>query len=250
MYELILNIIARVRRFVQGGSRGAMEPAFGVTTNPVRNKLNLEIDIGGFDTAKLIRAGIRFKGIRFLGHIVAPLPERSRPVQSDPSSHAKVSIRWNPSDTSSIYVWNHAGCPNPYRVNVPIAHELAGQHLSFTHHASAGYFAKTRDLAFTEEELSETIGRLRQHREKVVDHPPVRGCRQSSSDADPRGGPLDNTISDNMVGTEIMAVPSDASRNSLRGRRPSRAATAKRIGATVIETTNVCKPPLRDANGK
>jgi putative transposase len=231
MHKFLRDIIARLRRCVQGGLRDTTGPAFGDTANPIRDQIDHEIDLGRFNTAVLTRVGILFGGIQFHSQAITDmlLNELSR-FDTKSNARVKVFIKWDPFDASAISVWNRAGRPHPRWVTIPIADAVVGRRLSFTHHAAVREFAKAHDLACsTEEERSEARERLRQHWKKLADRPPVRENRQAPRDVDPWDGPLHSdvrfTFDDPLAWIE--EAPFVADERSPRGRKPSKAAIAK-----------------------
>jgi putative transposase len=75
--------------------------------------------------------------------------KRSQDPRTFGQSRARVVVKCNPADASSIGVWNHGGEPNPYWVTMPNADPEFLKGLSFWHHDRIQEFAKAKDLEFS-----------------------------------------------------------------------------------------------------
>jgi hypothetical protein len=142
---------------------------------------------------------------------------------------AKVTINWDPSDASSIYVWNSTARPQPQWVTVAAAGAAAGQHLSFARHTAVREFAKAQNLDFsTEEERLEAHCRLQQHWEMLAGQKPLRESRQATrGHASPLGQSANAAGNEPPGTTEFAPEPFNASNKPPKGRRPSKASLAK-----------------------
>jgi putative transposase len=145
--------------------------------------------LGRVDTATISNAGIKFKNMRWhdesvtttlLNDLVRYEAKRSQNPNTYGQSRARVIIKWNPADASSISVWNRGGEPRPYWITMPNAAPDFQQGLSFWHHERIREFAKAKDLEFsTEDQRWEAHNRLRNHWERLAGQMPMRESRQA-----------------------------------------------------------------------
>jgi hypothetical protein len=142
---------------------------------------------------------------------------------------AKVTIKWDPSDASSIYVWNSTARPQPQWVTVAAAGAAAGQRLSFARHAAVREFAKAHDLNFsTDEQRSEAYHQMRRHWEMLAGQTPLRESRQATrGHASPLGQSTNAAGNEPPGTTEFAPEPSNAGNRPPKGLRPSKASLAK-----------------------
>jgi len=220
--------------------------------------------LGRVDTATISGAGIKFKNMRWhdenvtsllLNDLVRYEKKRSQDPRTFGQSRAKVIVKWNPADASSISVWNRGGEPKPYWVTMPNADPEFLKGLSFWHHDRLREFAEAKDLEFsTEEQRWDAYNRLRRHWEKLAGEMPMRNSRQARRGLAWHLGQFDDTTTnelpeitiDDIKDVEVEAstaglnrvepegVPDqlaaellDRDQQPPKGRTPSRATVAK-----------------------
>jgi putative transposase len=155
----------------------------------IKDVAALDHVLGRVDTATISGAGIKFKNMRWhdeavttmlLNDLVRFENKRSQSQLTYGQARARVVVKWNPADTSSISVWNRGGEPHPYWVTMPNADPEFLKGLSFWHHDRLREFAKAKDLEFsTEEQRWDAYNRLRNHWEKLAGQMPMRESRQA-----------------------------------------------------------------------
>ena len=168
MRNFIRNIIDRLRDFIRADAHDTTEPAVNDSTRPIPDEVDFDVDRSRSSIVVLTRSGIRFKGLRYNSPAVAEMLVRMRS-----GDRVKVRIK-DPSDASSIFVWDSSDRPTPRWITVGIAD--APTKLSF---ARLRDFARKQELAFsTEAERSEALERLKQHWKKLAEQLPIGESRQ------------------------------------------------------------------------
>jgi len=142
--------------------------------------------LGRVHVATISGAGIKFQNMRWhdegvtsllLNDLVRYEKKRSQDTRTFGQARARVVVKWNPADASSISVWNRGGEP-PHWVKMPNADPEFIRGLSFWHHERILEFAKEKDLAFsTEEERWDAFNLLRGHWESLAAEMPMRKSR-------------------------------------------------------------------------
>lgn len=145
--------------------------------------------LGRVDTATISGNGIKFRNMRWhdesltsllLNDLVRYETKRSQDPRTFGQSRARVIVKWNPADASSISVWNRGGEPNPYWVTMPNVKAEALKGLTFWHLDRIREFAEEQDLEFSpEEDRWEAFNRLRNHWETLAGQMPMRETRQA-----------------------------------------------------------------------
>lgn len=249
MQNFIWNIIDRLRSFIYGDTRNRTigESVVDNTISVIEERAP-EIVPGSFDTVALTPAGILFKGIRYDSPAL-----REMLLYRGSGDRARVMIK-DPSDASSIYVWNGTARPQPQWVTVAAAGVAAGQRLSFAHHAAVREFAKAQNLDFsTEEQRLEAHCLLRQHWEMLAGQKPSRESRQATRGHASPAGQSANAAGNEPPGTtEFAPDPVGTDNKPPKGRRPSKAAVAKgqRAKARKKGEDATTKPRLPDTESK
>lgn len=155
----------------------------------IKDVATLDHVLGRVATATISGAGIKFRNMRWhdetvtsllLNDLVRLAKKRSQDPRTFGQSRARVIVKWNPDDASSISVWNLGGEPNPYWVTLPNADPEFLNGLSFWHHDRIREFATAKDLEFsTEEQRHDARNRLRRHWETLAGQMPMRQSRQA-----------------------------------------------------------------------
>jgi Mu transposase, C-terminal len=173
MRDFIGNIIDRLRGFIYGKNSRDDRRAGRRRHDPGPRERAPGIVPGRFDTVALTPAGILFKGNRYESPALGEMLFDSRS-----GNRTTATIKWDPWDVSSIYVWNSTARPQPQWVTVAAAGAAAGPRLSFAHHAAVREFAKAQNLNFsTDEQRSEAHHQLRRHWEMLAGQKPLREIR-------------------------------------------------------------------------
>jgi putative transposase len=112
--------------------------------------------LGRVDTATLKTSGITFRNMQFHEHTLTEMllddlikheAKRSQSDKTFSSGTAKVKIKWDPIDASSIEVWNHGGTPKPHYVTLRnVDDKFKG--LSFWHVEKIREFCEQENLNF------------------------------------------------------------------------------------------------------
>ncbi|MHC2275350.1 hypothetical protein ACVME8_001961 [Bradyrhizobium diazoefficiens] len=115
MRNFITNVIERLRGLNGGGNRAdaAATPLADATT--VLEEHAPAIAPERFDSAVMASDGILFRGVRYQSAELAEVQSRMKP-----GATMKVMIK-DPSDTSSILVWDGGARPAPRWISVPAA---------------------------------------------------------------------------------------------------------------------------------
>ncbi|MCA1411710.1 Mu transposase C-terminal domain-containing protein [Bradyrhizobium sp. NBAIM20] len=225
MRNFIRNIINGLRGFIRNEAREtAQEPVAGETI-PALDEPVPAIVPAGSHLATLTPAGILFKGIRYYNSALANMLAGTK-------ARMRVEARIkDPSDASSIFVWDDTARPAPRWITVPAVDIPA---MSFAEHARLRDFARNKDLAFiTEADRAKARELLREHWEKLAGGMPMRGSRQVRRDAD-----------DDIVKVEL--DQGDAAEPSPRERKQSKAAIAKTTRTKRLKTAEAkTKAPTR-----
>jgi hypothetical protein len=207
MRNFIRNIIDRLRGFIRADAHDTTEPTVNDSTHPIPDEADFDVDHSRSSIVVLTPSGIRFKGLRYNSPAVAEMLLRMKS-----GDRVKVRIK-DPSDASSIFVWDSSARPTPRWITVGIAD--APTKLSFAQHARLRDFARKQELAFSmEAERSEALERLKQHWKKLAEQPPIGESRQQLRAVD-----LSNPTEDEAAIADILKRP--------RGRRPSKPAIYK-----------------------
>ncbi|WLA64921.1 Mu transposase C-terminal domain-containing protein [Bradyrhizobium diazoefficiens] len=249
MFNFIRNIIDRLHGFIRSDARDATEPTAEGVVHSVPDETDVDGDLGRFDSAALTSSGIRFHGIRYHSAELAQMLLSMKPG----GDHVKVRIK-DPSDASSIFVWNSTARPTARWITVGSADGPIK--LSFAQHAVLRNFARTEQCAFsTDAERSEALERLAKHWENLADQPLIRENRLAQHVADPCDGPSDDAHAgydsdlraDALSGIEV--APLVVRNNQPRGRKPSKPAIAKakrtkarKIAEATAKTTRRVSP--------
>jgi putative transposase len=120
----------------------------------VRDIAALDDICGAVHDAVLTRRGIRFKNMTFhdepvTTYLLQQLVEyESKRAQSDKpfsSARARIKIKYNPVEASSVSVWNRAGTP-PHYITLRNADADYASGLSYWHHRQVRAYAKREGL--------------------------------------------------------------------------------------------------------
>ncbi|UFW48190.1 MULTISPECIES: DDE-type integrase/transposase/recombinase [Bradyrhizobium] len=230
----------------------------------IKDVAALDHVLGAVHTASISGNGIKFKNMRWHDEAVTSLllndlvrfeKKRSQDPRTFGQSRARVVVKFNPADASSISVWNRGGEPRPYWVRMPNVNAEALKGLTFWHLDRIREFAKERDLEFSpEDDRWDAANRLRNHWETLAGQMPMRQSRQARRglafelgqfDDTTVNEPIDITIDDikdveaeastaglNKVEPEgvpdqIAAELLDRDNKPNKGRTPSKVAVAK-----------------------
>ncbi|WP_035730800.1 MULTISPECIES: Mu transposase C-terminal domain-containing protein [Bradyrhizobium] len=212
MRNLIRNIIERLRGFIRNDAHDTTEPKVNDSTHPISDEAELDVDRGYTSTAVLTPSGILFKGIRYnsaaLADMLPRMPSRSR---------VEVRIK-DPSDASSIFVWDGTAHPAPRWITVPAVD--VPEKMSFAEHARLRDYAKSRDLAFgSETERAEALQRLRRQWQELAEPPPMRERRTASACGDPTKDDIGIAPTESISFSAAEKLPKD--------RKPGKPALAK-----------------------
>ncbi|QAU48848.1 integrase catalytic domain-containing protein [Bradyrhizobium guangzhouense] len=220
--------------------------------------------LGQVHTATISGNGIKFKNMRWhdeattsmlLDDLVRFEKKRSQDLRTFGQSRARVVVKFNPADASSISVWNRGGEPKGYWVTMPNVNAEALKGMSFWHLDRIREFSKEKDLEFSpEEDRWEAQNRLRKHWETLAGQMPMRQARQARRGLGWSLGQFDDTTTNELPDitldniTDAVAEASTAGLNKVepegvpdhvaaelldrdntpnKGRTPSKSAIAK-----------------------
>lgn len=155
----------------------------------IKDVAALDHVLGPVHRATISGNGIKFKNMRWhdatvtsllLNDLVRYEKKRSQDPRTFGQSRARVVVKFNPADASSISVWNRGGKPKAYWITMPNAKPEYLTGLSFWHHDRIREFAKAKDLEFsTEEQRWDAFNRLRNHWETLAGQMQMRQSRQA-----------------------------------------------------------------------
>ena len=186
--------------------------------------------LGRLDTATLQRDGIEFKCMRFhddritsflLDDLMRFEKKRSQSGKTFSSARARVKIKYNPIDASSIEVWNHGGEPHPHYVTLPNADPKFFKGLSFWHWDRIREYAAKQDLAFrSDDDRWAARNRLRETWERLAGMMPMRESRDARRGLSYLQQADDNITEDPPVDVEITAenIVHGRAESSMEGR--------------------------------
>jgi len=247
MRNFIRNIIKGLRGFIRNEAREpAQEPVAGATI-PALDEPVPATAAEASHFARLTPLGIRFKGIRYYSSALADMLPRAK-------TRVRVEVRIkDPSDASSIFVWDDTARPAPRWITVPAVDIPA---MSFAEHARLRDVARNKDLAFiTEIERSKFRELLREHWEKLANQSPIRET-PTSRNVEPWDAPFEDELAltaDDVVDVEIDPLQTDSEQARPRGRKPSKPAIRKAKLAQhrkKAETIKTRKPRLPGKKSK
>lgn len=145
--------------------------------------------LGPVHTATISGNGIKFRNMRWhdetvtstlLNDLVRFEKKRSQDPRTFGQSRARVVVKYNPADASSISVWNGGGEPKGYWVTMPNVNAEALKGLTFWHLDRIREFSKEKDLEFSpEDDHWEAYSRLRKNWETLAGQMPMRQTRQA-----------------------------------------------------------------------
>jgi hypothetical protein len=124
MLNFIRNIIDRLRGAMHVDARETTEPTVNDFTKP--HKTGFDVNRSRSSTVVLARSGIRLCGIRYNSPAIVEM-------LGSMDSGAIVKVMMDPSDVSSIFVWDCTARPTPQWITVGIAD--APTKPSFAQHA-------------------------------------------------------------------------------------------------------------------
>lgn len=186
--------------------------------------------LGPVHTATISGNGIRFRNMRWhdeattsmlLDDLVRFEKKRSQDPRTFGQSRARVVVKYNPADASSISVWNHGGDSKGYWVTMPNADTEFQKGLSFWHHERIREFAKAKDLDFsTEEQRWEAQSRLRKHWETFAGQMPMRQSRHAARGLAWLDGQFDDATTNELPTLTLDDIEDATAESSTAGLKP------------------------------
>lgn len=255
MRNFIAKIIERLRGFISSGIREAPGETDLDDTIPM-----LDEHTSGparIDVATLSQLGIRFKGISYDSPALREMLAHSgsgkaaeKGSRSMLGEFVKVTVKWDPSDASSIKVWNGVARPQPHWITVAASGAEMG--LSFADHARLRDLARTHQMAFsTEAEQLEALERLKQHWAKLAEQDPMREIRRQRRLIGLLDSPIEEVLSVTADDAKADPLHGDADVMRPRDRKPSKPALAKAKRAKTHKAAAArAKAPTRVSKNK
>lgn len=180
----------------------------------IRDIKALNAILGRTATAKLYRNGITFKNMQFherdvttrlMDDLTKLQKKRTQSSSTHASGRARVKIKWNPIDASSIEVWNE-GAETPHYVTLRNRDQKYFKGLSFWHFEQIRDFALREGLEFqTESQRWAARNTLREHWEELAGLMPMRKSRDARRGLSYSQG----TFDDNDVNEDQDLTPDD-----------------------------------------
>ncbi|GAB9109861.1 hypothetical protein [Bradyrhizobium diazoefficiens] len=207
--------------------------------------------LGRVHTATISGNGIKFQNMRWhdeattsmlLDDLVRFEKKRTQDPRTFGQSRARVIVKWNPADASSISVWNRGGDPKPYWVTMPNADKEFQKGLSFWHHERIREFAKAQDLEFsTEKDQWEARSRLRRHWETLAGQMPMRQSRQAARGLAWLDGQFDDATKNDLptfTADDIQDATTESSTAGLNPVAPAEIPVPDQLAAELLDRDN------------